>query len=168
MISSTLPAVPINVGIQRLLPRHYGILRLVLSGLYNFADIGRMTGYTAASIRVVVDSPLFQMELARRRQDIERAETGAVRDGLTQARDLLTSTALGAVETLEQGLLGGVSKDRLLAADKILKYALPQNDKNVSQASTVVVLSDKGLDRLRQVLSEVGITRSEGEPSEAA
>ncbi len=149
----------VTMGIQRLLPRHHGILRLVLAGTFSRGQIAEMIGYTPENVSLVIDSPLFQMELARRRKDLERTETVAIRDGLTQARDLLNQTSLAAVEKLEEALTGPDMKLGVDAADKILKHAFPKSqDLRGAQVTQVVALSDEKLSRLREVLSECGFT----------
>jgi DNA-binding MarR family transcriptional regulator len=147
----------VSNGIQRLLPRHHGILRLVLAGTHSRKEIAEMLGYTPENVSLVIDSPLFQMELSRRRADLERTETIAVRDGLTQARDLLNQNAVAAVETLERAMAEGDLKIGIDAADKILKYAFPKSqDLRGGQTTQVVALSEEKLSRLREALSECG------------
>ncbi len=152
---------PLTTGIQRLLPRHHGLLRLVLSGAYNRNQMAAMLGYTPENITLIVESPLFQLELARRRKELERTENVAVRDSLTQARDLLNKIAYPAVETLEQAIMGGsgMNKTQIDAADKILKYAFPKSAEQLgsSLVQQVVVLSDEKLRRLSEALSESGL-----------
>jgi hypothetical protein len=143
---------------ERLLPRHFGLVRLVLSGTYSNDQMASMLGYTTANIARVIKMPAFQDELARRRKAQNNVENVAIRDGLTAARDLLNQTSLAAVEKMEQVMAtSGDPKLQLDAADKILKYAFPKGDERGSgNSATVVVMSDAKLDRLRQVLSECG------------
>lgn len=157
--------LPTQSGIQRLLPRHHGILRLVLAGSHSRAQIAEMIGYTPENVSLVIDSPLFQMELARRRKDIEQSETIAIRDGLTQARDLLNQNAVAAVETMEGLLTADDPSLRLNAADKILKYAFPKGDEmKGASVTTVVALNDEKLERLRSVLAECGFSTDASRP----
>lgn len=153
--------------IQRLLPRHFGLLKLVLSGVYSNGDMARMLGYTPENIRLVINSPLFQDELARRRRETELTENLAVRDGLTQARDLLNQTAYAAVEKLEDVMVGAVDpKLQMDAADKILKYAFPRGEeaRGASVTANVVVLSAEKLEGLRAILNEIGVTSTDNPP----
>jgi hypothetical protein len=147
-------------GIQRLLPRHHGLLSLVLTGNFSRGQMATMLGYTPENVSLVIDSPIFQMELARRRKDQERTENIAIRDGITMAKDRLNQTALAAVEKMEQTLLSADEKLSLDAADKILKYAFPRNaeTRGASLVQQVVVLSDDKLRRLSEALSESGLT----------
>lgn len=153
----------VSSGIQRLLPRHHGLLRLVLTGNFSRSQMATTLGYTPENISLIIDSPLFQMELARRRKDQERTENIAVRDSITMARDLLNKVALPAVETMERVMafgMGDNDKLQLDAADKILKYAFPRNaeTRGASLVQQVVVLSDDKLRRLSEALSESGLT----------
>jgi hypothetical protein len=121
-----------------------------------------MLGYTPEGIRNVIDSPLFQDELARRRKALETSEAVAVRDGLTQARDLLNQTSVAAVEKLEEVMAtSGDQKIQLDAADKILKYAIGKGDQQQEVQRQVVVLSEEKLIALRAVLDECGFTSSD-------
>src|SRR4051812_3472524 len=88
--------------IQRLLPRHYGLLRLVLAGTSSHSQMAEMLGYTPEGLRNVIKSPLFQDELARRRSISVRQDNETIRDGLTQSRDLINKTSVAAVETIER------------------------------------------------------------------
>lgn len=146
-------------SIQRLLPRHHGLLRLCLTGMYSNSQMASMLGYTPEGIRNVIDSPLFQDELARRRKALETTEATAVRDGITQARDLLNQTAVSAVEKMEEVMAtSGDQKIQLDAADKILKYAIGKGDQQQEIQRQVVVLSEEKLLALRAVMDECGFT----------
>jgi hypothetical protein len=153
-------------AIQRLLPRHYGLLRLCLAGTYSNSQMASMLGYTPEGLRNVTDSPLFQDELARRRKDLERTEAVAVRDGLTHARDLLNQTSVAAVEKMEEIMAtAGDQKIQLDAADKILKYAIGKGDQKQEVQRQIVVLSEDKLIALRAVMEECGFTSTDNGPT---
>lgn len=148
--------------LERLLPRHYGVLRLVVAGTHSRTQIAEMMGYTPQAVGQIIDSPFFQTELARRRQSLQREENHVIANSMTMTKELLEKVSIRAVETLEGGLMGLSNKDQISAADKILKYAMPRDaETRGSVTNTVVVLSDDKIERLRAVLSEAGITRSE-------
>jgi hypothetical protein len=140
-------------------------MRLVLSGTMNQTQMASSLGYTPENVRLVINSPLFQDELARRRATLEKVEDHAIRDGITLAKDLLSQTAVAAVETMEKVML--TSRDQkvqLDAADKILKYAFPKDTNTGGPQAIVVALSDKKMEQLRSILSECGITSSDNPP----
>lgn len=149
--------------IQRLLPRHHGLMRLVLSGTHSRQQMATMLGYSPENVSLVIDSPLFQSELARRRAEVEKTENIAIRDGITMAKDNLNRIAFAATEKLEHTLLSADEKVAMDAADKILKYAFPRNaeTRGGSLVQQVVVLSEDKLRRLSEALSESGLV-SEG------
>lgn len=153
-------------SIQRLLPRHYGLLRLVITGAHTMEQMAQMMGYTPEGLRNVVKSPLFQDELARRRAVVERSENVAIADGLTMAQDLLKKTAVAAVEKMEEVMATSADhKIQLDAADKILKYAFPKDViKGGNAQTTVVVLDSAKLDRLREALNEAGLSTEKAPP----
>lgn len=153
------------MSIERLLPRHYALIRLVLQGTMNHTQMAAALDYTPENIRLVINSPLFQDELARRRASMEKVEEHAVRDGITLAKGLLSKVAYSAVETMESVMLtSGDQKVKLNAADKILKYAFPKDSPQSGNTAVVVALSDKKMEQLRSILSECNLISSENPP----
>ena len=81
--------------LQRLLPRHFRMLDLCLQGLSR-NDIALVCGVTPESVGLVINSPLFQDELARRRQGqyIENKDKRTLNEG--EALDILQKASAKA------------------------------------------------------------------------
>lgn len=154
-----------NDGIQRLLPRHNALLRLVLDGTNTHAEMARILDYTPQQVSNVINSPVFQMELSRRRKDQEVVHNDALRDGTTLAKQNLSRLALAATEKMEQVLCTTLDpKIQLDAADKILKYALPKDGPKGNTTNNIIALDSSKLDTLRLVLRESGYSSELSKP----
>jgi len=105
--------------LQRLLPRHYSILDLTLAG-NGPAEIAQALGMTATGVGLITRSAIFQHELSRRREKIEKK----IDEGLV-------SIPVRAKQTLEQ--------NSLLAAERMVGL-LDAEDPRVVQQSAKDIL----------------------------
>lgn len=128
--------------IQRLLPRHYKILTMCLSGLKS-RDIALAMDMSEAGISLIVNSPLFQDELAKRRdKQIKRDEEVESHGAL----DILERAAISAAQK-HVDLLGSES-DRIaqISANAILDRVIQRKGDDGQ-----VIQLDKGIINLLQV-----------------
>lgn len=122
--------------IQRLLPRHFNILKLTLAG-YDRREISRITGASIWSITAISRSPLFQAELSRKKDkkenndlELERnAAVGKARSVLSETRKILQAAAPEAATTL-RNLLNGRGSDgiKIQSAKTVLDRVFASED----------------------------------------
>ena len=136
--------------LSRLLPRHYKILELALEG-FDTKEIALAMEMSPVGIGLIINSPLFQDELSRRRKTREN-----------QHDDVLVSTAIDAQNTLQKaanlaaqtqvGLLSSEDpRVQLQAASAVLDRVL---EKKSSGSQGVLVLGVDALKLLEEALSE--------------
>lgn len=118
--------------IKRMLPRHFQILDLTLEGLGR-TEIAGALGMTRETVQRVVASPVFQHELARRREKREglRDQNSVLEEGaaIDRARMILEEALPKAAQT-HVGLLD--NDDPAIAqrsANSILDRAMGTADK---------------------------------------
>lgn len=144
--------------ITKLNQRHQQIIRLMLLGTQNNAAIARLTGYSPASLGLIVNSPLFQAELVRRRTDLQEIENEEIVSGMGIARTTLENAAAHAVAKLDDLAHHATDESvQLRAADAIMKQAFGVNSNNAPQAGQVLVFDMSKLAFLRQVANEAGL-----------
>jgi len=85
------------MSIKRLLPRHFKILELCLEGFDN-KTIAQALGISTVTVSSIINAPLFQHELSRRRRDHERQSDELRLKTLQQAKAQLENAATQAVE----------------------------------------------------------------------
>lgn len=85
--------------IQSMNGAHHCMLDLVLQGFSN-KEIAEKMGYTPQGVMQVINSPIFQHELARRRGNREKVHDEIVASTVVEARDFLQSKALDAAKRL--------------------------------------------------------------------
>lgn len=157
--------------VQRLLPRHTKILKMVLSG-YDRKQISEITGSSLWQVTAVMRSPLFQAELARGKREgthndleLERsAEVGKARSVLQQTREILDKAAPEAAETLRNLLNNGSSGIKLQSAKTVLDRVFASEDGPTSgrininittEDSALLILALKESNHARNVIQEV-------------
>jgi N-acetyl-gamma-glutamylphosphate reductase len=82
--------------LTRLLPRHFKILDLALAGLA-VKDIAQEVGVEPQTVSNVINSPIFQGELARRRQGLNAEVNSQLGSSISEARNLIEQKAKDAV-----------------------------------------------------------------------
>jgi len=121
------------------------------------SSIAAATGMSTTGIGQIVNSPLFQDSLARRRAEQVRVHKDAELLGVSRAKTLLDESAVDSVNILRR--LQVESQDetvKLRAANSILDKALgsdAQSARPASGAGVVLITTDKLL-LLQQVLDE--------------
>ena len=135
--------------IQRMLPHHQKILDLTLAG-YRLKDIAQAVDMTTAGVSLILNSPIFQDELARRRAvRNEHTDTQASLQ-LTKARDLLEENVVKAAQVHVDLLTCDDPKVRQTSADRILERVMGKSEDH----QTVVVLQKIDVENLQIALSE--------------
>lgn len=132
--------------LKRLLPRHKRILTLHLDGMKS-TDIAKMFNLTTESVRLIVNSPIFQSELSRRQANLEAKEDEALTFGVVKAREIIDESSAKAAQTQADLLDSRDERVKSSAAKDILDRALGSGDKDL--ASTVVL--EKGAVQLLQL-----------------
>ena len=84
--------------VRRLLPRHHKIFNRLLLG-FNQHQIAENLGMSNRSISLIVNSPLVQSEVARRRKTIESMENKSIAGGTERARTILDEASASAAQT---------------------------------------------------------------------
>lgn len=144
--------------ITKLNARHQHILKLVLLGNYTQRQVASLCGFTPESIGYIINSPVFQAELARRRTTLTEQENAEITSNISLAAEQLKNATLGAVKKLDQ--LAHESSDeniQLRAAETILKQAFGRETPTGPQIGQVIVLDGSSLDFLRAVRQESGL-----------
>lgn len=146
--------------ITKLNSRHHNIIKMILIGQYSQVQIARLVGMDPQSIGYIINSPVFQAELVRRRDTLVQHENNEIVNNLALADEQLKNASLGAVKVLDK--LANESPDenvQLRAAESILKQAFGREDAKggVTQIGQVIVLDPRSLDFLRQVRKESGL-----------
>lgn len=85
--------------LKRLLPRHYIMIELALSGLSNKA-ISQKLGCGENSVCMVLNSPVSQQELARRRKGLEDTAKETHAQGINRVKDILSAGAVDAANSM--------------------------------------------------------------------
>lgn len=140
--------------IQRMMPRHFRIMDLVLQGK-TCVQIGKELGCHPDTVTNVSHSPIFQDELARRRARIERQRDDAAAVETFQAKQVIEEAAVDAARAQVDALESPQATIKLRAADAILDRALGKG--GPAKADTTpgtIVLSAERIDLLMLALRE--------------
>lgn len=141
-------------GIQRLLPRHFRILEMVLAGHDN-TTISKTLGISTRSITMLKQSPLFQTELVRRREN-SKEETMLTLDReaiMGKARSILENASLEAAETVEGLMYSDDDSIKFRAAESILDRVFGKKGE-ASNSGVVVNISAEHVQLLNLALKE--------------
>lgn len=113
--------------IERLLPRHFVIMDLVLAGL-GPTDIARELSMSPVGVGLIVNAPIFQSELARRRSQanvgLQESAQQEMRAAVSRAKSILEGAANQAASVQTELLECGDPSIRLRASDSILDRVL--------------------------------------------
>lgn len=155
----TMPPQPAH-ELQRLQAVHRRIVEMQLAGM-RVTDIAQELGLSVVGVGRIVKSPLFQDELARRRQ----TQTGIVDEVLActtaRARESLDAAAASAVDTMV-GLLGSESENvRLRSAAEILDRTVGQKDLG---GGPKIIINALNLQALQIALQETRGGRDDNPP----
>lgn len=124
--------------IVRLLPKHYKILELILSGV-TISEIAGLLKIHRGTVSNIINSERFQDELARRREAQTRVIDDVVATEALTAHETLNKAATLAAET-EVELLGGETPPnvRLHSAEAILDRVYPRDAGDGGRAPIVI------------------------------
>lgn len=108
-------------NITRLLPRHHEVIDLLLAG-HGPAMVAQTLGISVASIHMMRRTPLFDIELERRRRESKQDQIGQLdrTAALAKAESILQNASERAAATLEGILDSDDDAVRLRAASAIL------------------------------------------------
>jgi len=123
--------------LQRLLPRHYEVMRLCLLG-YMAKDIALTLNLSPVGVGLIINSPLFQDELARRRDSKIKKEDDI--ETIT-AIDILEKAAPTAAQKHIDLLSSKSERVAQASANTILDKVLQtkQGDRTIIQIDNAVV-----------------------------
>ncbi len=105
--------------INRLLPRHFKIRDLALQGLSR-NEIALEMGMSPVGIGLIINSPKFQDELARRRDQIEKKSDEGLATSLSQAKNVLADAAEDAAQVHVDLLVSSDERVKQNSANQIL------------------------------------------------
>ncbi len=153
--------------ISRLTAKHKQLVNLVLEGRYNQRDMAKIVDLTPVAVGYVVNSGVFQQELARRREKLDKQEDFRIANGLSLARDVLEREALPSVLTIAE--LRDSAPDpniRRQCANDLLKQAFARENAQAGAGLTaqIVMLQADKMAFFKQVLKESGIERTIDQP----
>ena len=141
--------------IDRMLPRHHEILKLALMGLSHKVIAERM-GMTPVGIGLVVNSPIFQDNLARRRESIERKSDEGLATSLATARDVLNNAAEDAAK-VHVAMMMDDKEDRVrqFSANSILdRVGLAKAERQGGGGDTNITIDGNAVVMLQLALEE--------------
>lgn len=157
-VVSPVPQLPPPVeGLQRLLPRHFKIIELALDGFSN-VSIANMMNMTPVGIGIILRDARVQVELTRRRSNVQRKQDDARVSTSSLARDTINELTLDAVETLDEvrrkAMDEGDHTNARLACKHILDKAWGEGDSRDTKPTVLVNIEQ--LNVLNQALKERG------------
>jgi len=135
--------------LQRLVPRHFNIMELCLQG-YTQRDIADSLGMSQTAISLIVNSPVFQDELAKRRSTQQKmTDEVSVKERTNIVSDLrqkIEEAAMDAADVHIKNLKNENPRVAQVSADAILDRVLAKNT-----APTHITVIEKGAIELLQV-----------------
>lgn len=139
-------------SLQRLLPRHYKIVELALAG-YNAKHIAQVLNMNPRSVSMVLQSPLVQHELSKRREAKNESQVlGLDRDAtIGRARMVLERAVESAAKTQVKLLECEDPSIQLKAADRILDRVFGKAD---TQRQAVVNITAEQVNLLVAAMKE--------------
>jgi hypothetical protein len=138
--------------LKRLLPRHHTILDMVVSGLSN-REIAAAVGLNHHSVGDIVNSPLFQDALARRRQAGSTSLDAGLAESSIRAQGILSEAAPLAAQRHVDLLESDDDRVAQASANAILDRVLGKGQDH-SSVTNVVVLEPGAIQVLQLALAE--------------
>lgn len=156
--------------LKRLNARHKRMVSLILEGRWNQKQIASIMGLTPQAVGIIVNSPAFQDEVARRRENIESIEDENIANGLEIAKEMINREAPASVHKLIE--IRDESQDHAqarMASSELLKLAFGREGGPAGSSGNlgqVVVMNADKIQFLMQCAKEAGIdVGSNGSPS---
>jgi hypothetical protein len=140
--------------LKRLNQAHLAIIELCLVG-YTRQQIAEATGRSPEGVGLIINSPLFQQEFSRRKQQQNRSNDQGTSAVVMQAKQVLEDNALAAAQkrveimntSIDQGLQYRAAKD-------LLDDVIPKQRDGGSSNGNVILLNEEAIANLRQALVE--------------
>lgn len=137
---------------KRLSTRHLEMIKHRLVGMSN-VDIAKSLGITPKTVSLIVNSPLFQGELARRRQQLEQREDSIIVGGVVKAREILDKASAKAAQSTVDDLDAEKPELRRSAAKDILDRTI--GSKAEGRKGVGVVIDAQALDLVKETFKQV-------------
>jgi len=137
-----------NKELKRLMPRHFEIMKLCLQGM-TARDIATTMGMSVMGISLITNSPLFQDEIARRRENQDKNRAEIINQ---DALSILESASVDAARKQVELLTSKSEKIALASSNSILDRVL---DDKSAQSGNVVMLSEGALKVLQLTINEI-------------
>lgn len=154
--------------LRRMLPRHYRIIELCLAG-FTRKQIAQAMQMSEAGIGLIINAPIFQDELARRREALEKSSTTALAYGPQRAKEILEDAAVEAaskhVELLDADDPAIQQRSAGYILDKIFREDMGER---VGGAAQVTVITAERLQLIQNVtreLNDLGELPASGPPA---
>jgi len=143
-------------SINRLLPRHFKILDLALQGLSRTQIAERME-MSPVGVGLILNSPKFQDELARRRTEIDKKSDEGLATNLANAKEILSNAAEDAAQVHVDLLNSEDDRVKQFSANQVLdRVGLARAEKGGGGDFNVAVINAESLQVLQVALKEAG------------
>lgn len=138
--------------LQRLNPAHFQIVDLCLQG-YGPKEISQVVGMTPQAVSLITKSPVFQQELSRRRETMEKTVNSEIASTISNARLKLEANAEKAIDKVTD-LMEKAEDERvqLTAARDILDRVFGDASAPKPQ---IMILDAEALENLKRTFQEV-------------
>lgn len=143
-------------SINRLLPRHFKILDLALQGLSR-TQIASEMEMSPVGVGLILNSPKFQDELARRRTEIDKKSDEGLATNLANAKEILSNAAEDAAQVHVDLLNSEDDRVKQFSANQVLdRVGLARAEKGGGGDFNVAVINAESLQVLQVALKEAG------------
>ena len=146
--------VPLIRSIKRLRQRHRKMVELYLGGDHTVKDIADIMGVTPQTVSNVTNSPLFQDEVSRRRERIEKKSDDDIVNSVSDARAHLTQKSTEAAQTLGRLLTSENEALQVRAADSILDRVGLGRPREAATPAGNITIQTESLQVLQLALKE--------------
>jgi len=145
--------------LQRLLPRHFKVLELCLEG-HSRKTIAQTVGLTEQAISLITNSPIFQDEIARRRDTRNKKDDEGRSVHLEKARGILEEASVSAAKT-QVSLLSSDKEHIQLASAKDILDRTYKGQKIVGSDMPSIVISEGSIQVLNVAIQEASLAEDE-------
>lgn len=142
--------------LERLNQAHLHMVELALAG-FTRDQIAVKLGRSPVGVGLIINSPAFQKEISRRRNQQNRRTDEAVGTYLSKAEKIIDESSIKAAETLRALMSSNDEKIKLASSKSILESIYSRQKLQASNgggSASVVVITPQGLDLLRRALEE--------------
>ena len=133
-----------DTRLKRLLPRHYKVIDMYLTGDFQYKDIAKRLNMSHGSVSRILSMPSAQDVIVKRRANLD-AQTDADivnthRTRVEEAKDLMEQASLQAAGVLIEGLLCGDERQMNKSANDILdRVGLARVTKSESKNTSAIL-----------------------------